>query len=41
MLTGICYLITYLPEPNHELYELLFNQLFIMIENANEFDINF
>ena len=41
MLTGICYFITYLSEPIHELYELLFSQLFLMIENANEFDINY
>lgn len=40
LLTGISYLATYLPETTSELYELIFNQLFIIIENANEFDMN-
>lgn len=40
MLTGISYLLTYIPEYLPELYELLIQQIFIILDNANEFDIN-
>lgn len=40
MLTGISYLLTYMPQYLPELYELLIQQIFIILENANEFDIN-
>lgn len=35
MLTGISYLLTYMPQYLPELYELLTQQIFIILENAN------
>jgi hypothetical protein len=40
MLTGVSYLMTYIPQYLPELYELLTQQIFIILENANEFDMN-
>ena len=37
---SISYLVTYIPEQLHEIYELLANQIFLVLENANEFDTN-
>lgn len=41
MLTSISFIVTYIPEQLHEIYELLASQVFIILENAHEFDINF
>ena len=40
MLTGLAYLLTHVPDYLPELYELIHKQVFLIFDNANEFDIN-
>lgn len=40
MLTGVSYLVSYIPEILPEIYELLTHEVFLILENANEFDTN-
>ena len=39
MLTGLSFLLTHIPDHVPEIYELLIKQVFILMQNANEFDI--